>query len=58
MFLAILETLAKQEIQQVGGDLADQMEGFEGQRSKKQFASSISFKFRQPSDASKDIEKE
>ena len=57
MFLTTFETLAKQEIQQVVCDLPDQMGGFEGQR-RKQFASSISSKFRQLSDVSEDIEKE
>ena len=45
MFLASFETLAKQEIHQVVCDLPDQMGGFRGQRSKEQFASSLSLKF-------------
>ena len=57
MFLTTLETLAKQEIQQVVCDLPDQMGGSGGQR-RKQFASSISSKFRQLPDVSEDIEKE
>ena len=57
MFLTTFETLAKQEIQLVVYDLPDQMEGFGGQR-RKQFASSISSKFRQLPGVFEDIEKE
>ena len=58
MFLAIFKTLAKQEIQQFVRDLPDQTGGFGGQKVRKQFASSISSKFRQLPDASEDIKKE
>ena len=58
MFLTTFETLAKQEIQQVVCDLPDQMGGFGGQKVRKQFASSISSKFRQLPDVSEDIERE
>ena len=58
MFLATFETLAKQEIQQVVCYLPVQTEGLEDKEVRKQFASSISSKFRQLPDVSKDIEKE
>ena len=47
MFLTTFETLVKQEIQQIVCDLMDQMGGLRGQKVGKQFASSISSKFRQ-----------
>ena len=57
MFLATFETLSKQEIQHVICDLPHQMEGFGGQRIRKQFASSISHNFRELPDIFEDIEK-
>ena len=57
MFLTNFETLAKQEIQQVVCDLSDQREALEDKVVRKQFASSISSKFGQLPDVSKDINK-
>ena len=57
-FLATFETLAKQEIQQVGCDLPNQMGGFGGQRSKETVWFQYIIKFRQLRDVSEGIEKE
>ena len=61
MFLATFETLAKQEIQQIACDLPDQCntksQALKDKEIRKQFASSISSKFRLLSDVSEDIEK-
>ena len=58
MFAATFETSAEQEMQQVVCDYRIKCEALVDKKVRKQFASSISSKFRQLSDAFEDIEKE
>ena len=58
MFVATFKISAKQEIQQVVGDLPDPMGGFGGQRSKKTVCIQHITEFRQLPDVFEDIERE
>ena len=58
MFPATFKSLAKQEIQQVSATYRIKWNALEDKEVRKQFASSISSKFRQLPDVSEDIERE